>query len=278
MTQEELNIPPLWLEKAALAELSAQEELALAKSYGPAWEHAVLKLRAENQAWQSRPELKTEVAQIHARMSSSRGEHRRRRIRWAPICGLVVASAAVLIWLPREDIRQLQPEHIETPVEYRAQTELGAQSENRTKGLRAHLVLHRKVGSDAEKLDPNTHVKAGDLIQVSYVASDAKYGVIVSLDGAGQSTLHFPSSPRGSTQLSSDGMVPLNQAYELDGAPGFERFIFVSTDAASSAELSVATVLEAVRALASSNDSGAADHQRLALPDDWNQSSFVLRK
>ena len=62
--------------------------------------------------------------------------------------------------------------------------------------------------------------------------------------------------------------MPLAASYELDDAPGFERFVLVTADA----PFAVATVLRG-RAPAAAQPDG-----RLDLPESMDQFSFVLRK
>lgn len=90
------------------------------------------------------------------------------------------------------------------------------------------LVLHRKRGDQVSKLEQRSVARAGDRIQISYVAADHEHGVILSIDGAGVVTLHHPASPTSSTALEAKGPVSLQSSYELDDAPDFERFFFVT--------------------------------------------------
>lgn len=66
---------------------------------------------------------------------------------------------------------------------------------------------------------------------MSYVAAGRAHGVIVSIDGRGQVTLHFPADAGAPTALESGRAVPLSHSYELDDAPLFERFMFVTAEA-----------------------------------------------
>lgn len=88
------------------------------------------------------------------------------------------------------------------------------------------LQLHRR-GEEAP-LDEGVDLRAGDLVQVSYTASGAAYGAIVSIDGRGTVTWHLPERGGRAVKLLSGGGVPLDHGYELDDAPDFERFLFVT--------------------------------------------------
>ncbi len=107
------------------------------------------------------------------------------------------------------------------------------QESTRLKGLEGSLVLHRKRGAAIEALADGTRASAGDVIQISYVTGGARYGAIFSIDGRGTVTWHLPLGlrPRAeSPQVQPGGEVALGAAYELDEAPGFERFFLVTSD------------------------------------------------
>jgi hypothetical protein len=83
-------------------------------------------------------------------------------------------------------------------------------------------------------------------------------------------TLHHPESPRGETTLSSGGAIPLAQAYELDDAPRFERFFFVSGEGVDVGRVS--------QALVTLGRSQTPETSQLKLPEGWHQVSLFLRK
>jgi len=135
----------------------------------------------------------------------------------------------------------------------------------------ARLVVHRKHGDRIERLIDGDRAAAGDLIQVAYVAAGARFGVIASIDGRGAVTVHLPLDGATAPALDQGGAVPAPSAYELDDAPGFERFVLVTSDRAFAVE----TVTRAAAKVA------AADHaqaRRLELPPELAQHSFLLRK
>jgi hypothetical protein len=136
------------------------------------------------------------------------------------------------------------------------------------------LVVHRKSGDAAERLDDGARAAPGDVIQLSYVAAGRRFGAIVSLDGRGAITIHLPDAKAAATaaELGQGGAVPLADAYELDDAPGFERFVLVTSRRPFSAE----TVRAAAARLAA--EPAAARSRRLDLPAALEQHSFILRK
>jgi hypothetical protein len=120
----------------------------------------------------------------------------------------------------------------------------------RLKGGGPRLLIYRKEGAQAVQLRADSTAQSGDLIQLGYVASSQRYGVIVSVDARGGATLHFPTMPDASMELQRSGPIMLAQAFQLDDAPAFERFFLVTADEGHRTALSVALVLEKARALA----------------------------
>jgi hypothetical protein len=174
--------------------------------------------------------------------------------RLAPAAGfavLLLAAGAVLV----------------TVAPWRERTEL-----TRLKGARPHLVIYRKTDGGAEALTAGSGIHAGDVLQIGYVAAARRYGVIFSIDGRGVLTLHFPASPGSASLLSDGGQTMLDYAYQLDDAPGFERFFLVTSDRAPP----VAEVLAAGRRLAA--DPRQARRASLGLPAGLEQWSVLLEK
>ncbi len=143
----------------------------------------------------------------------------------------------------------------------------------RIKGLSPHLTVYRRTGDSSERLGNLDIVNAGDIIQVGYVAANQKYGAIVSLDGRGVVTLHYPASDSASTQLENEGEMLLENAYELDDAPRFEHFFFITSDE----PVAIKIIFEAGNKLAKHLQPGEKDTV-LDLPKEWRQYSLVLRK
>jgi hypothetical protein len=130
------------------------------------------------------------------------------------------------------------------------------------------LSATRRLDTGNEVLAPEDLVTAGDVLQLSYVAMGAAHGVVVSVDGAGVATLHWPG--RGeSTALQADGTTHLPQAYRLDDAPEFERFFFVTSER----PIAVPEVMSAATALADGPDAATR-----GLSIEHAQSSLLLRK
>ncbi|MBL4687544.1 MAG: ActD-like protein, partial [Nannocystaceae bacterium] len=142
----------------------------------------------------------------------------------------------------------------------------------RVKGLRPHLVIHRKRGTKILRLGTNAVARSGDVVQVSYVAAGNRHGVILSLDDRGVVTLHHPNDTNAAPLLRARGERPLSHGYALDDAVGFERFVFVTS---GDTALDVVQVLDAARAVAVGP---ASDETLLRLPSGWRQTSVTLAK
>lgn len=167
----------------------------------------------------------------------------RRNVVWASAL-VAVAAALVLAWSLREALPTTEPE----PATRVSMTQIPEPPSvgRRHKGSQ-RLIVFRQGSDDA--LQPGDDVAEGDVLQLAYATAGEPYGVIVSLDGAGEVTLHWPAEATDSTELGT-GVVRLDYAYELDDAPGFERFVFV----ASAQPLSPNAVMDAAQAVASGTD------------------------
>ena len=149
----------------------------------------------------------------------------------------------------------------------------GGREEIRLKGLNPRLVVYRKNGAEINRLENGASAAPGDVIQLSYVAAGKAFGVIYSIDGRGVVTLHYPDADQGTApELEQGGEISLPYAYELDDAPAYERFFFITSD--ESFELMVAG--DAVNRLAAQTK--RAVKKRLKLPHGFKQYSITLKK
>lgn len=143
----------------------------------------------------------------------------------------------------------------------------------RVKGLTPYLLLYRKAAADVERLPPAAVTRPHDVVQLAYQAGTRRYGVILSVDGRGVVTRHLPVGGTQAAPLASGKAVALAQSYELDDAPGFERFLLVAADE----PFALAPVEEAVRRQYQALGA-EANERRLDLPDSMDQFSLVVRK
>lgn len=261
------SIPPLLVERAALGELSPEQMKSCQERFGVHFDQALQDLRDQNQAWFKAPDRERELQQIRARVQRIPRPNRARR--WLAFSAATCACAGLLLVL-RAD-RQggvVQESGVKVKQESRS---------FRLKGLAPHLTLHRKLEQGQEQLSSGSRARTGDLIQLSYVAAGASFGVVVSVDGRGQTTLHFPKSLDGDPRLSSEGAVPLERAYELDDAPHFERFFFVTARGSAAPKDFARRVMQQIETFS------AAPLERvskapLPLPASWSQADFLLKK
>ncbi len=128
----------------------------------------------------------------------------------------------------------------------------------RLKGSGPRLSLHRKIDNGSEQLHDGGIGRSGDLIQVRYHAAGRSYGAILSVDGNGAVTLHHPSVGDQAQLLQTAGLVSLAFSIELDDAPHWERFYFVT----SHTEFELAALLDAAAA------AGLARRDSLELDND----------
>lgn len=99
----------------------------------------------------------------------------------------------------------------------------------RTKGKIISLIAYRKTDLGHEQLQNGAVVRQADLIQLEYLVSDSLlFGMIISIDGACNSSILFGTEEGKSVGLSSRHKK-LPFAYELDNAPDFEKFFLITS-------------------------------------------------
>jgi hypothetical protein len=216
---------PVWkLERYLLGELPASEmERIDARRKTDAelaeWIEAV---RAEHRDLADMHPTGRAAGRIWNRLREDRAEERGLR---AP------AWLGPRVWVPAFGILMLS---VLLPLNFNSWTRRHADSadgieETRIKGLEPSLYLYRKAGDSAEALQGGDRVRQGDLIQAYYEAAGRGYGAIYSVDREGNVTWHLPDDGSHSAALKK-GRVPLQFAFELDSLPGFERFVFLSSE------------------------------------------------
>lgn len=241
------NEVPAWLlERLAQGELPEERAAAIRARLGEAETEArVEELRAADSAFLERFPPRPMGAAIRARLEEKSVRSHRRPLRLAAFASL---GAAALVALFVGVLPEPAPEI-------------------RAKGLAPAILVHRSQGGAIEKLSDGARARAGDLVQLSYLAAGKRYGVILSIDGSGVVSLHHPLEGGWAAPLSSEGAVALPHAYELDAAPAFERFFFLAADE----PFPVREVLEAAKR-------AAPDARRLEVDAGIVQASFLLRK
>lgn len=220
---------------ARLAELQVSNRQILA-DYPPEQMAREIKIRAEREAKQEQRQIALRLAMV--------------------VVPAVILLVLAVIFLAPMILETGRPEETVLPPDV-----------IRVKGP-ARLIMHRKVAGGDEKLDSGSLAKTGDLIQIGYFAGEAEHGVIFSVDGRDEVSLHFPDDAAGSTRLEKKNLVNLDFSYELDDAPEFERFFFVISEK----PIDVQKVLDAAKNL------GAELESKLSLPAGLKQKEFVLIK
>jgi len=248
-------VPDFLLEQLILGELPPEKETDVLRDLEaePGGTDRLARLRASNQEILGTYSPERAMAEINRRLALSRSEPRSRPARsrvW--VLAPTLAAAAVILFF------------VVFPFERGPGVDLQT---TRVKGSPG-LIIYRKVPQGVEELSNGSRVRPGDVLQVGYLAAGVSDGVIISVDGRGAVTLHFPVSPVDPTALGEAGAQSLPRAYELDDASDFERFFFVT----SNRPIKVETVLAAARAL------GAEVKTPLVLPDGLRQVDFLLSK
>ena len=137
---------------------------------------------------------------------------------------------------------------------------------------KTQLLVYRKIQDKVEIMTDGKRASTGDLLQLAYVTAEETHGVILSIDGRGLVSLHFPGETGGSTVLELNKQFLLKNAIELDDAPGFERFFFLT----SGSPIDVDAVLKKVRDQA--EDAEFVKIRELDLPESLQQYSILILK
>jgi hypothetical protein len=140
------------------------------------------------------------VRNVHAALAEQQAPRRRLR-RFAPILAmatvLLVAAPVIGDLLPSDGPGDIV-----------------------TKGV--VLSIYRNTSDGPELLADGTLVSQGDVLQTRFSASGLDHGVVYSVDGRGQLTIHqrFDTPQKGT--------VTVPKAYQLDDAPDYEVFHLVA--------------------------------------------------
>jgi hypothetical protein len=254
------SLPDWLVERAALGEVPPQSRERVERADPAELAERIAALRSDNDAELAAYPAAAAVSLIEERVAAERRAARTRRLRWLGMLS-AAATAGVVVMLVVGAGRT----HAVDPTDEEAES-------TRVKGA-ARLLAFRQDGEHAVRLQQDALVHAGDTVQLRYNGGGRGYGVIASIDGAGVVTLHYPASetaPAEATALAPKATA-LPNAYQLDDAPSFERFFFITADAPIDVQHSLATL----RTLASRDDRATAP---LELPPNFGQWSLRLRK
>lgn len=286
------SIPDLLLEKLLNGELEPQRARDIEEALEAAGDDRLDVMRAENEEILARYPAQRVAKVVRARAADAPAK---RGLSPAVVWGgVVVALAAVVLlaWRGAVTVGVLGGQGADPQQGEIAQAEDSAgdpgleggvealdpltKEDTRLKGMAPLLHVHRKTEGKAEKLQENAIARQGDVLQVSYVAAGRKYGAVVSFDGKGVVTWHFPERVGASTELSErTGVVPLGHSYELDDAPEFERFVFI----AGPQPIDTAALDREIRAMAKREDAQTRPViELLAEQQNLSYSNFVVLK
>lgn len=280
-TRRGVRVPDLLVERLLLGELAESEAAAVRERLAkePGGQERLAAVQADNEAILRAYPPRQAAAAIRERHRHAVPESAgwRRLLPVLRTLGPALAVAAVAFAVVRgpqpepHEAPSDTPKHQPTWVEPDLTPDPSGEQE-RAKGLQPHLRIYRKGAAGPELLQQGATVRAGEQLQVAYVAAGQRHGVIVSWDGAGNVTLHSPSAEDAAATLEPQQEHRLREAFELDTAPEFERFALVTANA----PLQTSVVVEAARRLAA--DRGKAQTGALVLPADLQQTTFLLRK
>lgn len=178
------------------------------------------------------------------------------------IPALALTTAAVVLFL-------VKPLEIGNYTDIR---DAGTADITRIKGMRTGLYIYRKSARGPEELRDGSTARANDLLQLAYVSTANPYGVILSIDGRGVVTIHYPPQGHAAARLDLNKKVLLPNAYQLDDAPSFERFFYIS----SRRPLRMKEIAGAAERLA--KNPGHSRTAPLQLKNDIQQFSIVIKK
>ncbi len=266
MNKQVENIPDVTLERFLLGELPPEkmQSIEIKIKQNAEWAIRLEELKQSNKEIIKlyNPEVETRAIErkLHLKtVEENMAKEQKRKTRFAGMPWLIPAAGMVTIILFLTFPTVL--------TDYFQQQSAGG---IRIKGLAPKLEIFYSKNSGPVKLENGDTVNQNDVLQLRYLSAGKKYGAIFSLDGRGSITQHLPEQGDKAVELTHDGMVNLQHAYELDDAPLFERFYFISSDEPFALE----------KILNSARHSIQKDSISLSLdiPQNLNQEIISLRK
>jgi hypothetical protein len=272
MQHNERNVPDWLLERLALGELDAESAADVRRRLAAEGRSpddvaaAVATSNREILAELPASQVATEVRRRAERAAAAERPTPRRAFLWGAPLALAGGVALVAVMARPADQTDVSANR---PVEAPERVIVKGPDEPLQA---ARLLVYRHRTNGDQRLFEGARAARGDLLQLAYGSRAGGYGVLLSIDGAGKVTLHWPEKGGGAAPaLKASGEIRLPSAYELDDAPAFERFFLVR----AATPFSVATAEEAARALAAQP---TARKQALALPPGFEQISVALDK
>lgn len=218
------------LPAAEAARLRAQLEAAGQSDRLAALERSDRDILAVHPAAAVTAEVHRRLGQAEARTRAARTSGPQRRLAFAfsgLAVGAVGVAALLLVIRPSDDGVHPNGEGIGSGIHLPGDP---ADTIRFKSDSRIRIYLKTTGGGDPVPLVDGSKVRAGDNLQVAYVAGNKRYGVVASVDARGTVTLHLPEAPGAAPRLVAGKEIALPHAFELDASPGFERFVFVTSD------------------------------------------------
>ncbi len=268
----ETRVPEWLLERFLLGELPRRErrrlEQELASNSGLRSALEELK-RSDRRILSSYPadQVIPQILKKAALARPAAATPRSRRLVWVAVPALALALLLMFVLPP------LLRQRLDLGDYRRTGDYVGVKGDGTAPAALPRLEIFRR-GPDgrSEMLADGGLSRAGDLLQLAYFPGASAHGMILSIDGAGAVTLHFPDREENPTALQRGRRVLLPRAYELDQAPRFERFFFVTWDR----PLPAAAIMNKARQLAASGERALT--APLDLPGGYGQASLLIRK
>lgn len=202
----------LKIEQLILGELSPLEEKELLKD--PAVAARAQELKESNKEFFSKFNIKELAAETEKRAE----EDIEKKIITFPlnkVAGFAAAAACFLVlYTAIPTFRDANPFSEPEIIKLKGSTELS---------------IYKKQQDETVSLKNKSHVQENDLLQITY-KSMKRYGAIFSVDGWDKVTFHYPESLYDSTELDMGKIISLKSSYQLDNAPDFEKFYFITSD------------------------------------------------
>lgn len=219
-------VPDLLVERLALGDLDPEGAADVRARLQATNSAALDEVAASNQAILDAHPAAAVLAEARRRMEHAASARARStgRHRWVWLTGAFGAAAAAVVIFAGER-HAIDPSRVDRPGAGAAQDDV-----IRKRGLRPHLIVYKKTPDGPARLVPGGHARPGDLLQVAYVSAGRRYGIVASQDAVGTITFHLPTSGTEAVPLTDGGEVPAANAFELDASPGYERFVFVTSD------------------------------------------------
>lgn len=266
-------IPVITLERYVLGELSVDEmekmDQLIAENATIASQVAAIRESNKAILQQYTPLTMSQDIRIRASIHSNKHQGRAKFSRYYQAWGtLGVVALSVTLFVVFTPSHHLEMQLTDNPVEL-----LKLEPGIRVKGIEPFLQVFRQTEDHIEQLTSGDQASEGDVIQLSYVPVSQQYGMIISIDGYGVVTQHLPSDSSHFAKRLEDGIEGrLKNAYELDDAPLFERFYFITSNTVFETQV----ILDAATQL--TNDLGTVLDKPLVLPENLNYSVFTLNK